>query len=70
MRIQGPHMKKLIAGLLLVVLPVPALAWNEHGHMVVARLAWNQLSTDQQAKVVAILKETAALRSIPRRPKT
>src|SRR5271169_467286 len=49
-------MKKLVAVLALALLPAPVLAWNEHGHMVVARLAWNQLSADQRAKVVAILK--------------
>jgi hypothetical protein len=40
----------------LATLPTPAPAWNEHGHMVVARLAWNQLTADQRAKVIAILK--------------
>ena len=40
----------------LAIIPAPAFAWNEHGHMVVARLAWNQLSADQRAKVIAILK--------------
>jgi hypothetical protein len=49
-------MKKLVAVLALALLPAPALAWNEHGHMVVARLAWGQLNADQRAKVVAILK--------------
>jgi S1/P1 Nuclease len=49
-------MKRLVAFLVFVVVPAPCLAWNEHGHMVVARLAWNQLSADQRAKVIAILK--------------
>jgi hypothetical protein len=42
---------------MLTTLPAPALAWNEHGHMVVARLAWRQLTEDQRAKVSAILKK-------------
>jgi hypothetical protein len=50
-------MKKLLTVLALALLPTPVLAWNEHGHMVVARLAWNQLPADQRAKVVAILKK-------------
>lgn len=35
----------------------PALAWNDKGHMVVARLAWNKLTEAQRASVVAILKK-------------
>jgi hypothetical protein len=49
-------MKKLLAAVILFALPIPAFAWNEHGHMVAARLAWNQLSADQRSKVIAILK--------------
>jgi hypothetical protein len=50
-------MKKLLALVALVLLPATALAWNEHGHMVVARLAWRQCTEDQRAKVIAILKK-------------
>jgi hypothetical protein len=49
--------KKLIAILLLLVNAPPALAWNEKGHLVTARLAWFQLTQEQRAKVVAILKK-------------
>jgi hypothetical protein len=49
-------MNKLLAIIALVALPTQCYAWNEHGHMVVARLAWDQLFADQRAKVVAILK--------------
>ncbi len=34
----------------------PALAWNDKGHMVIARLAWKELNEDERAKVIAILK--------------
>jgi hypothetical protein len=34
-----------------------AQAWNNTGHMVVARLAWLHLSPDEQQKVSAILKK-------------
>ena len=50
-------MKKLLALLALTLLPAPAFAWNAKGHMVVARLAWRQLSDDQKAKVSAVLKK-------------
>jgi hypothetical protein len=50
-------MKKLLAVVFVVVLTGHASAWNEHGHMVVARLAWRQLNEDQRTKVVAILKK-------------
>ena len=50
-------MNKLLAIVIVLALAGPAYTWNEHGHMVVARLAWNQLNDDQRAKVVAILKK-------------
>jgi hypothetical protein len=31
-------------------------AWNNKGHMTVARITWDQLSADQRDKVLAILK--------------
>lgn len=34
----------------------PAAAWNEKGHMVVARLAWNELTAQERAKVIKILE--------------
>ncbi len=49
-------MRKFIALALLFVVTAPALAWNDKGHMVVARLAWRQLSEKQRGQVVAILK--------------
>lgn len=33
-----------------------ACAWNDKGHMVIARLAWKELTEAERAKVVAILK--------------
>src|SRR5437879_8685423 len=50
-------MKKILASLVLVVAASPALAWNEKGHMVTARLAWRQLTDEQRGKVIAILKK-------------
>jgi hypothetical protein len=36
----------------------PALqAWNDKGHMVIARLAWKELTEAERAKVVAILQK-------------
>jgi hypothetical protein len=34
----------------------PARAWNDKGHMVIARLAWKGLTPDERAAVVGILK--------------
>jgi hypothetical protein len=50
-------MRKLLTLVLLAAIPAPAAAWNDKGHMVTARLAWQQLTADQRAKVVAVLKK-------------
>jgi hypothetical protein len=50
-------MKTLLVLTVLAFSAGPALAWNEHGHMVIARLAWRQLNEDQRAKVITILKK-------------
>jgi hypothetical protein len=50
-------MRKLLACTLLFVLPSAALAWNEKGHMVTARLTWRLLTQDQRAQVLPILKK-------------
>jgi len=44
---------------LVVALAVccPAFAWNDKGHMVTARLAWNKLTQEQRSKVIGILKK-------------
>ena len=43
-------MRKLLAVVLLIAVPAPASAWNDKGHMVTARFAWQQLTADQRAK--------------------
>jgi hypothetical protein len=50
-------MRNVIAAGLLLVWLMPASAWNDKGHMVSARIAWNKLSNNQQAKVIDILKK-------------
>ena len=50
-------MPKLIASVLLLTLPTAALAWNDKGHMVTARLAWRQLTEGQRAQVLSVLKK-------------
>ena len=50
-------MKRLFAFVLLLALSAPAFGWNEKGHMVTARLAWQQLTEAQRAKVSAVLKK-------------
>ena len=50
-------MKNILALALLFLVTVPAYAWNEKGHMVVARLAWRQLTEKQPEQVVSIIKK-------------
>jgi hypothetical protein len=50
-------MKKLFALALVFALAGPASAWNETGHLVIARLAWRQLDDGQRARIVAVLKK-------------
>jgi hypothetical protein len=50
-------MKKLLAFALVFAAAPPAFAWNEKGHLVTARLAWRQLTEEQRAKVIAVLKK-------------
>ncbi len=50
-------MRKLAALMLLVLMTGPVLAWNDRGHMVVARRAWYKLADRQRAQVVTILKK-------------
>ena len=45
-----------VAGL-LVVLTEPARAWNDAGHMLVARIAWLRMTPEQRAKVSEVLKQ-------------
>jgi hypothetical protein len=49
-------MRNFLVWTLLLLLPTSALAWNEKGHMVTARLAWRQLTEAQRSQVLAILK--------------
>src|SRR5438132_5680434 len=49
-------MRFAISVLLFFTLTLPAAAWNDKGHMIIARLAWNQLSEAERAKAISILK--------------
>ncbi len=40
----------------LLALPLPALAWNNHGHMAVAAVAWAHMTPTAQTRVAALLK--------------
>lgn len=35
----------------------PALAWNDAGHLIVARIAWERLNDSQREKVVKLLRQ-------------
>ena len=41
---------------LLITLTEPARAWNDAGHMLVARIAWLRMTPEQRAKVSDVLK--------------
>ena len=38
------------------LLPVPARAWDQKGHRVVAAVAWDHMNSDTRTKAVAILR--------------
>src|SRR5262245_49378840 len=47
----------LLIGLIaLFLLPARALAWNNAGHMIVALIAWRDLSPEQQKQVAEVMK--------------
>jgi len=48
------------AALLLALAARPALAWDDVGHMVVARIAWMQLSPAARERLVAVLAQAPA----------
>jgi hypothetical protein len=50
-------MKHQIALAFVLVCGSVAHAWNDKGHMTVARLAWNQLKPDERAFIVKLLKK-------------
>jgi hypothetical protein len=50
-------MKKLLTLALLFAAAPSAAAWNDKGHMVAARLAWERLTDKQRLKVIEVLKK-------------
>lgn len=56
----------LVAGLLLLaVLPGRALGWDELGHQVIARIAWEALAPEVREQVVRELRSAPAASGIP-----
>src|SRR5262249_54103124 len=51
---RAPRFLSAMAALLM--LSTPALAWNNVGHMLIARLAWDQLNPEQRQAVSQILR--------------
>ena len=47
---------RMSAGLFVLVFVAPALAWNPTGHMAIASVAYDQISPEQRAALVDILK--------------
>ena len=55
-----PTMKKLlclILSLFLILPPLPAMAWSECGHHIIAVMAFDQLPRERKAELLRILKE-------------
>jgi hypothetical protein len=50
-------MKKAVSLVLLLILSTRAYSWNNTGHMVAARLAWQKFDQDQKNKAIKILKK-------------
>jgi hypothetical protein len=50
-------MKKALSVVVLLAVSTPAYSWNNTGHMVAARLAWQKLDADQRSKAIEILKK-------------
>jgi hypothetical protein len=50
-------MKKALSLVVLFIFSTPAYSWNNTGHMVAARLAWQKLNQAQKDKAVQILKK-------------
>jgi hypothetical protein len=50
-------MKKALSLAVLFAISTPAYSWNNTGHMVAARLAWQDLTPAQRDKAVQILKK-------------
>lgn len=55
------RMKKKLLPLCLVSLsllsPPQALAWNDTGHKIVARIAWEHMRPDVRRRVIALLDQ-------------
>jgi hypothetical protein len=50
-------MTKTLSVVMMLVAAAPAYSWNNTGHMVAARLAWQQLGSEQRTKALDILRK-------------
>lgn len=50
----------------LFLFPMTTQAWNDAGHMTIARIAWDFLSTDERASINSILRQHPHLDSLLR----
>ncbi len=52
---KNPVLKVLILSILLFAFSLPAFAWDDSGHKLVAYIAWQQMSPEVREKVIKIL---------------
>ncbi len=50
----------LLTALLVILTPIPALAWNYTGHRVIASIAYRQLDDQTKRKIAEVLKKPPA----------
>lgn len=49
-------MRRALVAFIVLAVATPVLAWNNTGHFVVARLAWEQLDARERQAILALLK--------------
>ncbi len=48
---------RIVAGLAIALFAVPSYAWNDFGHEVVARIAWQELEPEVRSRVLALFRQ-------------
>ena len=54
---QMPSLRAFLIFALVLLPPIPALAWNSAGHRLVAAIAWDQLDAHSRSEISQLLRE-------------